>query len=604
LKRVVAVAAFAVAISLPRVPEVSASSSIQVDPQPVAPGATVNVTSGGFGGGESVSAFFDSSVSAAGPAADDGSVEMIIPIPADAATGAHWITLIGDESHAWAQDRVVVSRPASTDVTSVRRGDGTAWTPTDQAGLSATSVDDLERVWRTSLDRTDEGATYPESFWGGSTYGQETSIWAMVDGIAYATWHASYRREDGTDHERTVVAAIDVVTGDVVRERTFDAPDPVSLRPTLVAGLPSSLVLSSSSGWPRRLLGIDANAGEDRWTLRADPVVASDGQSIVAPVFDPSFEKGVYAIDPSTGEQLWRLVTDRAHDIGEAGVIDDGVVVLERMVRPGTWTVATFEPTGDERWAWTRSTGADYGLVMIGGHVVSGSGTYRPNRGGRITALDLATGEITWTWDYEREGARTWVWATPIGATPDLVFAQAARCNQLEECDGTVEIVALSVEDGRVAWTYPLDEPTGAIAVAADVLALDGGRVLLDAGTGARLRTLDLSFQAQPFPVHPGAPILADGRMITTTMDSVVLFEVRRRVDRPDVEDLIAALPTPPASAPTQTGAGAAGPGAGDGGRWVLPAVALVLVLVGAISLLRGRGDRGLIGRSAHGEGS
>jgi outer membrane protein assembly factor BamB len=197
-----------------------------------------------------------------------------------------------------------------------------------------------------------------------------------------------------------------------------------------------------------------------------------------------------------------------------------------------------------------------------------------------------------WTWVYPREDATEWVWAEPAAATDDTVFVHASRCFSLESCDGEERLVALDAASGEVRWDRVIhetgDPPTrGPIAVAGDVIAADGGRSLLDATTGEVLRTFDLSFQQQPFPTWPGAPILADGRMFTSSMDSVVVYEVRVRGERPSVESLLAQVsPTtpPPTSAgpesPTPSGTeDGAGSPIGIGVAAIAVAVAVIVAV-------------------------
>jgi outer membrane protein assembly factor BamB len=569
--------------------------SLETGPASTTAGAQVEVLAEGYTGGEDVVVFLGD-VRVGDVVADaDGRIEAQVRVPEGTPPGTQWVSCVGTVSHRLVQTRVRVSDPVNTDVALLRRADGSGWTANGE-WLSPSTVPDLRRAWATPLDHTEPGATYPPSEWGGATYGEEVTVWALLGGVVFATWESTYVRADGIDHDRTVLMALDATTGEVRWERTFD--DGAFARGfEVIAAGGASLVLSLDED--DVVAGVDPETGETRWTRNGYAALVSIGDEIIVPLTGADPPAGVWAIDAVTGAPRRRIAVERVDHVGEAAVADEELLSVEWMVRPGRWTAMAFEaPTGTLRWGYTRPTDASYDLILRPDVVVTGFGSIVGD--GEVRALNRSDGETLWAWVFPREDATEWVWAEPCAATDDTLFVRAVRCFSLEACNGDERLVALDAASGHVRWDRAVGEAgdgpsRGPIAVAGDVIAADGGRYLLDATTGEVLRTFDLSYQQQPFPVWPGAPILADGRMFTASMDSVVVFQVLVRGERPSVESLLAEVTPPSSSPPAETPAPARPEG--GGGTWTLLAGGIVavglLVLAAAVLWRRTRVRRG-----------
>ncbi len=197
--------------------------------------------------------------------------------------------------------------------------------------------------------------------------------------------------------------------------------------------------LRSQAGWEAplggRASGPPAADGRRTWILTTggDLLITEDAAVVRSislsapgrggPVLDPT---GVYA------------------GVGAVAPLPGGVVALDR--------------DGVIRWRWSGTLEPGAGLAL-GAHL------YVPDRGGRLVALDLATGRVAW----EVEGFGPFV-TRPIVAG---AFVYAAN--------GDGNLYAVDAADGGVAWTLPLGAPPAADPVLAPgllVIPLADGRVV------------------------------------------------------------------------------------------------------------------------------
>jgi outer membrane protein assembly factor BamB len=228
------------------------------------------------------------------------------------------------------------------------------------------------------------------------------------------------------------LVALDAATGAVLWLQELDAPG--SAAPTVAGGL---VFLVSRDG---RARAIEADSGRVRWQIGGIPPVstlsggagAAVGNGLVVMPF-PSGE--VLAVLPEGGLTRWQTVIGGARP-GQAGALR----------------------TGD----------------IAGDPVIAGGLAYVGNVGGRLVALDLATGERRWT---AAEGTQGTVW--PVAGAVFLV-------NDLSE------LVRLDAATGAPVWRVQLP--------------------LLEPGRERR--------QNRRF-VHYG-PVVAGGRVLVASSDGVV----------------------------------------------------------------------------------
>lgn len=240
-----------------------------------------------------------------------------------------------------------------------------------------------------------------------------------------------------------------------------------------------TVYLASARG---RLVAIDAESGQQRWTFRAKP--ATQVFSSVAVVGDAVYigtdRNRVFAVDRETGRRRWKLKTNGA--VWTAPLVRDGVLYFASLT--GAFYAANAE-TGAVRWrveTGERSTWpplAAAGLVVFPGE-------------DSLIAVDPATGAERWRLhrDY---------WHGP-SSDGTLVYAGNA--------DG--RLYAVNAADGRVAWTTDsIGSRWTAPAIVDATLWIgngDGNLYAIDAATGS----VAYAFHV-PEDEIVGDPIVADG---------------------------------------------------------------------------------------------
>ncbi len=165
-----------------------------------------------------------------------------------------------------------------------------------------------------------------------------------------------------------------------------------------------------------KLYALDLATGAERWhfttgdSLRASPLVV-DGV-----VYQPSGDDHVYAVDAATGEERWRFATDGVNfdlsqgfirsDIFTRPSLQDGLLVIgSRDSKVYAIDVATHEAAWTFNYdsTWAMSTTVADGTVFVG---------WSTNN--KLSALDLHTGELKWD---TTVGSHTYTTATIVGDT-------------------------------------------------------------------------------------------------------------------------------------------------------------------------------------------
>jgi alcohol dehydrogenase (cytochrome c) len=191
----------------------------------------------------------------------------------------------------------------------------------------------------------------------------------------------------------------------------------------------------------------------------------------------------VWAVDASTGEQLWHYGWEDhgGHLIGNRGVGMYGDWLY--FMAPDCWFISLNAKDGKERW---RKKVADEKMqyfttmapMVIGNHVIVGVGGDAMDVPGFLEARDPATGEVQWRWNteprpgepgaeswpnkgaMEHGGGMTWLpgtydpelnllyWGT---GNPNPVYAgQSRKGSNLWTCS----IVALNADTGKLVWYF------------------------------------------------------------------------------------------------------------------------------------------------------
>lgn len=223
---------------------------------------------------------------------------------------------------------------------------------------------------------------------------------------------------------------------------TFDTGKPVKARPTVVG---DAVYVVSDSGFLHRL---DKRSGAERWRARVDAATpprlpGSDersrwdryGSSVLADgvrLFVASRDRHLYALDPGTGRELWRVAAGDLMTATPARWRD-----LLFFADYGGKVQAVDAKDGTPRWSYdARLPVAGDLTVDAAGRVLVGSRSYD------LIALDAATGKELWKHYYWF----SWIESPPVvrGTT---VYTGSS--------DG-VGVYALDAATGARRWKAPV----------------------------------------------------------------------------------------------------------------------------------------------------
>jgi len=222
--------------------------------------------------------------------------------------------------------------------------------------------------------------TYPAGAW---------DVWASSPVIAGTT--AVIGGRDG------LVYALEVATGRTrwtARTGGMVRATPAVLDGMVVVGSWDGRVyaLDLATGrerWVHRTIGdtLDSNKfGFDRRALQSSPAI--DGGRI----FVGSRDGGLYALDASSGERLWRA-THRGSWVGGSPVVKDGVVYVGSS--DGQFVQAVDAATGSERWRYPTGANVNSSPVFARGMVIVGTQA-NDSPWGDLLALDKDSGRLRW----------------------------------------------------------------------------------------------------------------------------------------------------------------------------------------------------------------
>lgn len=171
----------------------------------------------------------------------------------------------------------------------------------------------------------------------------------------------------------------------------------------------------------------------------------------------------IVALDPASGQEVWRYQPAKRLWSDSVAVVDDGVFVgseggqvqiLDGTTGKARWQVS-LQPADDEvqagleargQPAWTGDT-----LYVPTAGVGSRAITVNPALRAPLVALNLATGEERW-----RVETDNYILRVPfVDGESQTVYVGGARLSDVEIDEGGAQrIYALSSEDGEVKWTY------------------------------------------------------------------------------------------------------------------------------------------------------
>jgi outer membrane protein assembly factor BamB len=250
---------------------------------------------------------------------------------------------------------------------------------------------------------------------------------------------------------------------------------------------------------------VDAATGAQRWAFRtggpvwSTPAVA-DGTVVVG-----STDDRVYALDARTGRERWRFAT--GSDVVSSPAVAGGLVYVGSDDHR---VYALSLRTGRVRWAFTTGDRASGSPVVAGGTVYTGSND------GRLYALDAATGAKRWSY-----AGDAWVWAAPAVAGGRVYFTTTGSAGALTSNGSGGRLYALDAATGALDW-----QTDGAFNGLSSPV-VDGGQVVatsyaaveaFDAATGASRWTHTVQGLIGPFLL--GSPAVAGGIAYAVVSDN------------------------------------------------------------------------------------
>jgi outer membrane protein assembly factor BamB len=219
---------------------------------------------------------------------------------------------------------------------------------------------------------------------------------AVVDGVIYVGSVSPVTEAGGALH------AVNAETGEELWQRSTMTGDAIFAAPTVVDGV---VYAGSYDGIE---FAVDATTGEELWRFQAEGsifVSAAVANGVVTFGDDAGF---LYGLDAATGELVWRFVEGQAFDFvisSSPAVVDDVVyfVTVPRREEQSELLVALDITTGAERW---RINGPTVGMLR-GTPAIANGMIYLTSTLGSLYAIDLETGAERWRFDGNAEVMRT-----------------------------------------------------------------------------------------------------------------------------------------------------------------------------------------------------
>jgi polyvinyl alcohol dehydrogenase (cytochrome) len=415
-------------------------------------------------------------------------------------------------------------------------GDGTTLDPDTTAGSTGDAACPVgEQEWR-SQGRDPDNTRYnpAETTLTSSTVAGLVERWSLapLDGVTSTPTVAGgivyFSDWSGDVHARCLANGDEIWTTDVAIEAN------ASLLIT-----DDAVFVPDARG---SIHGLDRATGEVEWTTELDdhpaaniyssPVLAGDrliigvaSTELASIVEDYVFRGSVVALDPGTGEELWRVYTTEDDATSGAGVsvwstaavdeargvvyigtgntyedpaapLSDSLIALDLMTGGLVWsqqftagdvyTVFGEAPNGPD-----SDVGASPNLFAIDGQDVVGVG----DKAGNYMVLDRDSGELVWM-RHLTDGSPLGGVMVTAAVGEGAIFVASNVWNALfvfDDPTNTSTLFALRASDGQPMWQVDVPGPVlGGITLAADVLyhGDSTGRIYArDAATGAELWT-------------------------------------------------------------------------------------------------------------------
>jgi outer membrane protein assembly factor BamB len=301
------------------------------------------------------------------------------------------------------------------------------------------------------------------------------------------------------------------------------------------------------------VVALDTEDGRQRWSVDvAAPAylydLALDHESVVVSAADR-----FVAIDRATGEQRWEIpVTEGASAAALTADADSAVALL--TTEAGS-VVAVDAVSGTTKWT-VRHPGSVFAVPVVDRAAGLAAITWSDHDSPRVRVLDVATGAVRWeaaigvsssapviasglviTGEGDAKYSSRIVardletgverWSAPAPASFEPTITPGVLGTEVAIVDHFGTVTLLDVDDGRVRWQSPLEEPLldANVLVTETAVVLKtyhGNVVVLDRGTG---RVLEREYPGG----YSAGVALAGGRLLV----ALRLTEPGRVVARP-----------------------------------------------------------------------
>ncbi len=218
------------------------------------------------------------------------------------------------------------------------------------------------------------------------------------------------------------------------------------------------------------------------WFHATDDVVTATPAVVGDTVYTGDWAGVVYALDRETGEERWRFQTTEHRNVYAGQIVSSPAVADvdgERLVviGAGKTLYGLVAADGTERWHHelgeagdaAEPTEIESSPVVVDGLAVFGYDVHNtPGYRAGLQAVDVATGDLVWDVDLDREGGHGGaptgcvdVWSSPsVDRERGLVFAATGNCPSSPEGWGgyTEALFAVDLE-GNPVWSFQPHEP-------------------------------------------------------------------------------------------------------------------------------------------------
>lgn len=264
---------------------------------------------------------------------------------------------------------------------------------------------------------------------------------------------------------------------------------------------PGGQLLVGSAGNDYGLYSLDPATGKEKWAspfkagngFFASPLVVGDA------IYAPNNDGTLYVLKLATGEKLWSLPLSRS--LWGAPVTDGKLIFVTSLDH----FVYAVDPQ-TQQIAWKTNVGGS--VPDSPALSVDGATLYVGSFQNKLTALNVADGQVRWTAD-----TKGWVWGAPA-VDGDVIYA----------ADINGYVYSFGAQNGRNAW--PEVRPDGPIT-GSPLLLGDGVFVGTESGTA-------FAFDRNGDPLWPNGvqiggkiystPVLAGDKILVSPMSTDFLL--------------------------------------------------------------------------------